>query len=880
MLTKITVLNSYGYGKAQIKLDDCDSLQLVGPNNIGKSTLIYTLNFLFIVDGHKMTFSGHRKGDKDTIHHYFPSPTQSFIVFEVRKNSYYCILLKRDVDGELEYYKINNEYKDDFFFETENGKQTLLPFEKVKERLIISGIQLYPYKNKTEVFGDVYQRGKRNNGVVWLEDTVKTDGLSNNFSKVYRYLINSKLIDNKALKDALIISDNRENDAVNFSQKNKKDIGDLLRINDEIKNVKAVQKDFTYFREVVNQYKARTKLLGEWVYVFTQQYKPTLTDLEFRSAQKRSEIESTRIELTEELKPRQRNILTEVGGLNSDILNEERNRESKQKELNEIHNYGSVEFLNQALSNLNTERKQIELKLTTIESQKLSSQQIESKIEHFKITIAKLTKQIENYKNLLIHKISKNPEHKRLINTVLSPQILNLPSKQIKKPITEISELLTLFDGEISIPNLELKEIDSVEDLELKLNELKRELMYYEALLPVAKNYEQFQNKLNEVVRKIKETELKIGKIESKPKLEKENSDISLKIETLKSNREKKDRELRVIEELMGRKEDSLIVMTEEKRKIDARINELRSQKTELEQIIVEQVEFDSNDGLDTVFKKIKIHDKDRTEIKIQKDKYFDSLRNRLSNTHADEDAFIAFVEEEIACLSDKENSIDGLLKGLSTHFSNPAHSLLGRYEDFKQFVNNKVNTKLSKTKISDIESLKIVINDSKRVISDLKKISEIQDFSGQLFADLSQSDSLILLNNYLDSGKRIGFEDLFDIELHLTVKGKEKKVDLAKQVESDGTDRMIRLIIIMSIIHRMIIKSGENRITIFIDEIATIDEQNRPELVKFCNEHFFIPIFAAPGPYPEFNKYYFIYPSKGKINISDQHNVMWNERN
>ena len=113
MLTKITVLNSYGYGKAQIKLDDCDSLQLVGPNNIGKSTLIYTLNFLFIVYGHKMTFSGHRKGDKDTIHHYFPSPTQSFIVFESRKNSYYCILLKRDVDGELEYYKINSEYKED-----------------------------------------------------------------------------------------------------------------------------------------------------------------------------------------------------------------------------------------------------------------------------------------------------------------------------------------------------------------------------------------------------------------------------------------------------------------------------------------------------------------------------------------------------------------------------------------------------------------------------------------------------------------------------------------------------------------------------------------------------------------------------------------------
>ena len=39
MLTSLTILNSKVYGKAEIRLNDCDSLQLVGPNNIGKSTL-------------------------------------------------------------------------------------------------------------------------------------------------------------------------------------------------------------------------------------------------------------------------------------------------------------------------------------------------------------------------------------------------------------------------------------------------------------------------------------------------------------------------------------------------------------------------------------------------------------------------------------------------------------------------------------------------------------------------------------------------------------------------------------------------------------------------------------------------------------------------
>jgi len=115
MLTSLTILNSKVYGKAEIRLNDCDSLQLVGPNNIGKSTLIYALNFLFIIDGNKMTFSGQRRGDKETLHHYFPSPNQSYIVFEIFKKSYYCIIVKRNGDSDLEYYQFNSEYKEHHF---------------------------------------------------------------------------------------------------------------------------------------------------------------------------------------------------------------------------------------------------------------------------------------------------------------------------------------------------------------------------------------------------------------------------------------------------------------------------------------------------------------------------------------------------------------------------------------------------------------------------------------------------------------------------------------------------------------------------------------------------------------------------------------------
>ena len=110
------------------------------------------------------------------------------------------------------------------------------------------------------------------------------------------------------------------------------------------------------------------------------------------------------------------------------------------------------------------------------------------------------------------------------------------------------------------------------------------------------------------------------------------------------------------------------------------------------------------------------------------------------------------------------------------------------------------------------------------------------------------------------------------------TKKGQHKVVDLRNQIESDGTDKMIRMVIIMSIIHQIVINDEENKIVIFVDEIGTIDEANRIEILNFCKENNFVPISAAPlHPYDGFDKYYLVRRSKGKIVLSENNgNVIY----
>lgn len=878
MLQRLVILNSSIYSKAEMLLDDCDSIQLVGPNNIGKSTLIYALNFLFIVDGTRMSFSGNRKGDKETIHHYFPTVNQSYIIFECGKFESYCIIVKRDIEGELEYYRLNCEFREEYFFEKVDKQQKIRKFEEIADIVAKEGLELYQFKSKSEYFNFLYQRGADSNAAVWLEDTVKSDGLNNNFSKVYRYLINSKLITNKSLKDALIIADNRENEKLSFSQKNKKDITDLLRINDEIKVIRTIQEDFENFREIVNQYNAKTKIVAELIYSFNNNYSVTLPELNHKIIQKEKDVISLQTEINEELEPKKQTLNQQIGAKAALADTLVKSTSELQKQVDEVKSFETKEFLQESLENLNVTRKEIEVRLTRIESQRISAKQLEAKLEKVNHDLARVENQVNNFDNQLIHNLAGKQEDRKLLYTILSDDFAGQDAGLIKKKVTKTSNKIQIFDGEIALPkDFELKELPSLEELKEQLQILKNEKTDTEKLLEAANHLEQTIEELHVIQRNIADIHEKVRLIDGLPKVEKKLTQQNAELNELIVEREKLERDLIALTRDIFEKTNLLQQSKEEKNRLDARIEELRRQKVQVETFGLESIENESSESLEVIYQKLILHSEDRETLKYNKDRMFDSLRYKMNSGLADEEQFIKFIEDEIACLEDKEKSIEGLLQSISTQFANPAYNLIRRYNEFKEFVYTRFNQKLATSKISDIDSLKIELAENRRVMDDLVKISSIQDLRSQFNFDSGEHrDQLETLNKYLDAGKKIDFDEIFDIELHLMLKGHLKKVDLKNQVESDGTDRMIRLVIVMSIINRLAINNDKNKIALFIDEVGTIDEQNRPELVKFCKDHNFIPIFAAPQPYDGFSKYYFIYRNtKGKITVNENQNAV-----
>ena len=110
------------------------------------------------------------------------------------------------------------------------------------------------------------------------------------------------------------------------------------------------------------------------------------------------------------------------------------------------------------------------------------------------------------------------------------------------------------------------------------------------------------------------------------------------------------------------------------------------------------------------------------------------------------------------------------------------------------------------------------------------------------------------------NKGKAINIVDLFKINIEITkVTGKIETIDLSKQVQSRGTNIVLKLYLFLNILKELVYNNSENRVIIYVDELDAIGQKNVKHLVQFCKVNYFVPIFAAPRKVEGIEKYYLI---------------------
>ena len=843
-------------------------MQLVGSNNVGKSSLIYALNFLFLVNKNLMSFSGERSADKETLAHYFPEPSRSFIVFEIRKpRQTYCIFVHRKGDGELRYVRFDHPYQRDIFFAKAKKGKTLRDFRGVIGHLNRQAVKIQNYTQQQDVLRAIYQIGRNNDAAVWLTKSSKTIGYSNSFSKVYRYLINSKLITNDALKDILLIADNRDQEQLSYSRQNIQQIDRLRMESQKLQVLRTIREEFDAFQQKSRTVRQQYDGLCQRAAAFRVSAKNTLADLLITRRKKEEEEETLRDQLLE--KGRERDQLNRQMGSMQGELQQMRVQVRTQKEsAAALFALPAAELLQQQIQNLDSELEQVTYRLRDFQDYgSESTDKLHEQLTRLEQKQQRLQQQRDKIDDWLIAHITDQPELRTLLHSILQPEISRLPRTAIEQKITSGDRTIRLFDGAIRLPDdFPLSEVTGPEELVEESRQVEREAARLRKLMDTASRQDELRRQREELRSRRDKVRQEWQAVEGLAQIQEDLKAGQQSITRLEQEEQELEQKLVLLRETMRELENGIQVVGDELRENHQRYQSLERDLRTLDQLQLpawgeeEIVPTISTEDLEGQLRALQKDERSLREEREQKNHLFVQLKSRTGYDLSDEEAFIQTLEQELISMDDKERSIRALLDNIAVQFANPARKFLDSYLEFREFIQREFNRKLSEIQISNLERLQVELEPNEKLQQDLANIADLSLQSEGLFRlEDSTSNRLGVLQHYLEKGIVVRFAELFNLRLRLTVNGKERSVDLAKQVESDGTDRMLRLIIIMVVISRLSLRTPDNRVVLFIDEIATIDGKNRPQLVEFCRQHHFYPIFAAPDFVDGFERYVMI---------------------
>ncbi len=876
MLNRIVVINSKIYAKANLLIGEAASIQLVAENNVGKSSLINTLNFLYILNQRDWKFGDNTANE--TISHYFHTIEKSFVVFEIVKNIPYCLIVKRSDKSELNYYKIDCRYEDEIFYKEENQKFESRTFKHINAFLAQKGIAVTKL-DKDELYRIVYNTEKSQNPVVLITDKVKRSGggFKNSFTQMYEYLIKANDISEESFRKALIIADNKQDQNLEvFTNREQDKLAEFEKKRQKYHILESIETDFNVFKLKYKRYEQLKDICGKLRYNFLEKYNAEARKLGTETDKEGIEaihIRSLKTQIDEVLQKDLAELNQKIGGINGAQSGIERELDKKKLVLAEIDQYkkGTIPYssLNSEVDNLRAAYEELIHQHSLLSKPDTTEKSLTIEISQLEAEVKKLKTQISNFADLAHQHISDDPKIRQKIFSYLREEVLNQPKEKIVKKIVTIKKNLELFDGIIDVSKVELQSIPDIKILKEKSDNTTKVLEEKKSLFAALKNIEVLENKKYEAERSYYQKKDFLNRVnnrqtfelelESLVKLLEERKaeilELTNAIETKKFEIKNKSKEYERLKDAF----DGKVKKLEELRKWNAEVKE-RSNIPKVEELLEDYT-------LEELYQEF---NKSYRELHNLQDEIKESIggfQRKLDADVNDWKTFVLQTQEELDTLPDLKRNIDHLFETNIASIINSVNRFITEYYNFKNYV-RRFNQRIADYPVSNIIRTTIHAEDNSVLLNELSRIGKVD--SGGLFSFSQENrDSLELLKRKFDDNKVIDFKELFDIEVEIELSnGIKKKVKLGKKIESEGTDAVLKLFLFLSVIRELAVNQSDNKIVVYFDELGKIGSKNVAQVVKFCEENSFVPVFAAPYFIEGINKYIPIKPSSKKQGI------------
>ncbi len=888
--TKLIAIRSGSYDYAEVDLSN--SIQLVGPNNAGKTTLINTLQFLYLDNRNQMVFGDH---DMEATRQYYFPDHYSYLLFECNgPKGTYVIGWRgqsKSSGGDPVRFTYDGGYvMSDFLTEDDRVRDQ-------KDVLTSLSARNYRELKEPQLHREallVATKGDSNGlGIVHLTETERYA----HFKEILKNLLSLRSIDQHEMKRSLMMLANLPPNKPAL-EANRLMTEEFERIRDRRVKLNTLKSEKDRLAKYIDMSDVRFSLEARLATVYgdlmEKRRKAHDHNKHVKEAivAKQEALEKEKISTAEILKDLDEKIaeiaaqkgradgdlarIAELGkGLENFVENLEREALSNAKE--RLHG------LNRQLGNAEeADRQRTARALAEITGRVANTERAIANFDK-----ALITELRETLSDAEVHGLSK----------LFNLDILKLPvekggvelkkRKQVDALLKSIAENIkddTYSDALMSLPlpdnSNAWKELVDVKAMKKSLADLQAEQDRLRKLMDAIENREVIAKERAKVQAECDAHVAILGRWEryqhdrsEEPRLKKQHDEVT-------KSKNEAERERKNVREKLDEISVKLFEQRTALNKEDERFNRLLrlleqctpppDPEAKGKELI--SVPNDAEDAIE-LYRKLTIEHKDMS-------REMDQLRSKIENVlrgdiiGANEQETIRLMREQLDGLPTFEEALrkdwDNYLHLLRANFANVLNGL----NDIKGAA-EKLNRRFSHVSVSNLESLKMEVIDQSDLVEPLRELAET-DHTG-LFDDSKKLDAAYQsFRNKLSERITLNYGDLFTLRFTVAVNnGRVHSYDNL-QVESHGTAITIKVLFNLLVLRSMLKEDPKehtplSRVPFFLDEVHSLDATNRGAVLRMSRDLGFMAITAAPEPVSEVDALYFLRPINGRLVVRNE---------
>lgn len=883
-LRKLVLINSANYEIAEIPLDD--AVSIVGPNNSGKTSLINALQFLLIRDKQQMDFGAHDRNS--SLKFYFPYPS-SYILLEMQLKSGVVVVgcVGKGFSNEYQYFSYEGSLHIEDYKDVDGS---IIEEAFLQEKMREKGISINKYPRSTEFFNNLYGKTDLASSDLDIRLFSVAASLRDVFQKVLIKTLHLDKLDSADIKRFLL-----QINAVNYSKEASSRGFDFKRewneafqsVEEDKAQYKACKDSMSSINDLERRYNRIRELRGKI---------GTMRPLINEGLSRWEEYKNSEDNRLEKDLARVKAEVAEYGKKHDQIIrdNEEINR--KLEEIDSKNNrYESLksrfvlnideDVLRQNLSSLND---QVAAKQTLLNSTRQENVRFISKrIKELEEGINQSLRELESGEKLFKRQVQSllNSEEKDILYNLVNQRLLSFSVDELGdvRSFVETYKAWLNSQGDVLEFNgltLNRREIlamghyeeKSPEEIQEEINLSKDELEKYKERRRAIEEREKVKNELSVLIERRDSAQKELNDYNefvelrlSEAERNSEKIKLSKSLQENLSNLEKFDEEKGKSQS----KEREIIGKIKDLNDRNSEISLLRNKRRDVENYteVLEQVYlpyvFDGNvmEELPELLKNQVDDCNELDSVSSSKNRILRDLEHRGFTKFIgieQEDEMTERILDYAHTLPKEEAAIQHNLHVAITRVGNILIELVNQYKTFEDDL-AKFNVLITKRRVSDLKKLSIEINP--RDILDAVKIiarhsTDSADSMGLFSPDAKEGyagnpevdKAKEKLFRFCDNNDKLRLENLFDLSIKVQKEGElEQNLSDLNAIGSNGTVLMAKLIFGLALLHWMTDKKNATTSICYLDEAASIDEENQKKLIAAAREFGFVLLFASP---------------------------------